>query len=38
MSFDPLLLAGESQTVEYKTSFNKTKMESLVAFAMHRVE
>ncbi|MHB1245449.1 MAG: RNA-binding domain-containing protein [Sulfuriferula sp.] len=33
MSFDPLLLAGESQTVEFKTSFDKTTVESLVAFA-----
>ena len=33
MSFDPLLLAGESQTVKFKTSFDKTTVESLVAFA-----
>ena len=33
MSFDPLLLAGESQTLEFKTSFDKTTVESLVAFA-----
>lgn len=33
MSFDTLLLAGESQTVEFKTSFDKTTVESLVAFA-----
>ena len=33
MSFDPLFLAGESQTVEFKTSFDKTTVESLVAFA-----
>lgn len=33
MSFDPLLLVGESQTVEFKTSFDKTTVESLVAFA-----
>lgn len=32
MSFDPLLLAGESQTVEFKTGFDKTTVESLVAF------
>ncbi len=31
MSFDPLLPAGESQTVEFKTSFDKTTVESLVA-------
>lgn len=33
MSFDQLLLAGESQTLEFKTSFDKTTVESLVAFA-----
>ena len=33
MSFDPLFLAGESQTLEFKTSFDKTTVESLVAFA-----
>ena len=36
MCFDPLLLAGESQTVEFKTSFDKTTVESLVAFASLR--
>jgi ATP-dependent DNA helicase RecG len=33
MSFDQLLLAGESQTLEFKTSFDKATIESLVAFA-----
>ena len=33
MSFDPLLFAGESQTLEFKTSFDKATVESLVAFA-----
>ena len=28
MSFDPLLLAGESQTVEFKTRFDNTMVES----------
>ena len=33
MSFDQLLFAGESQTLEYKASFDKATVESLVAFA-----
>ncbi len=33
MSFDQLLLAGESKMLECKTSFDKTTVESLVAFA-----
>ena len=33
MSFDQLLFAGESQTLEFKTSFDKATVESLVAFA-----
>jgi ATP-dependent DNA helicase RecG len=33
MSFDQLLLVGESQTLEFKTSFDKATIESLVAFA-----
>ena len=33
MSFDQLLFAGESQTLEFKTSFDKAAVESLVAFA-----
>ncbi|MGH8759909.1 MAG: AlbA family DNA-binding domain-containing protein, partial [Burkholderiales bacterium] len=33
MSFDRSLLAGESQTREFKTSFDKATVESLVAFA-----
>jgi Putative DNA-binding domain len=33
MSFEHLLLAGESQTLEFKTSFDKATVESLVAFA-----
>lgn len=28
MSFDPLLLAGESQALEFKTRFDKTTVES----------
>jgi ATP-dependent DNA helicase RecG len=33
MSFDRQWLAGESQTLEYKASFDRTAVESLVAFA-----
>ncbi len=33
MTFDQSLLAGESQTLEFKTSFDKAMVESLVAFA-----
>ncbi len=33
MSFDQLLFAGESQTLEYKASFDKATVESLVAVA-----
>jgi len=33
MSFEQLLLAGESLTLEFKTSFDKATVESLVAFA-----
>jgi len=33
MSFNALLLAGESQMLEFKTSFDKATIESLVAFA-----
>ena len=33
MCFDALLLAGESQTLEFKTSFDRATIESLVAFA-----
>ena len=30
---EPFLLAGESQTLEFKASFDKATVESLVAFA-----
>ena len=33
LAFDRLLLAGESQTLEFKASFDKATVESLVAFA-----
>lgn len=33
MSFDQLLLVGESQTLEFKSSFDKATVESLAAFA-----
>ncbi len=33
MTFDQSLLAGESQTLEFKTSFDKATVETLVAFA-----
>ena len=33
MNLPPLLLAGESQTLEFKASFDKAAIESLVAFA-----
>ncbi len=33
MPFDKLLLTGESQTLEFKSGFDKTTVESLVAFA-----
>ena len=32
-NYDQWLLEGESQTLEFKTSFDKTTVESLVAFA-----
>ena len=33
MTFDQSLLAGESQTLDFKTSVNKATLESLIAFA-----
>ena len=33
INYDQRLLEGESQTLEFKTSFDKTTVESLVAFA-----
>jgi ATP-dependent DNA helicase RecG len=33
MQFEQMLAAGESQTVEFKTSFDKATLETLVAFA-----
>jgi ATP-dependent DNA helicase RecG len=33
MNLRELLLAGESQTLEFKASFDKATVESLVAFA-----
>ena len=33
LAFDRLLLAGESQTLEFKASFDKATVETLVAFA-----
>ena len=33
MNLEPSILAGESQTLEFKASFDKTTVESLVAFA-----
>ena len=33
INLDQLLLIGESQTLEFKASFDKTTVESLVAFA-----
>lgn len=32
-SIDQLILTGESQTLEFKASFDKATVESLVAFA-----
>jgi len=33
MKINQLILAGESQTLEFKTTFDKATVESLVAFA-----
>ena len=33
ITFDALIIAGESQTLEFKTSFDKATIESLVSFA-----